>query len=275
LRPVEETTALVTGATDGLGRSVATELASRGARVLVHGRDPARGAETVAEIRRRTGNERVELHLADFASLAEVRDLAEAVAEVAPELGLVVNNAGIGSGPPESRARQESRDRHELRLAVNYLAGFALTERLLPALRENAPARIVFVSSLGQAPIDFDDPMLTRSYSGVQAYCQSKLAQVMEAIDISESIPGDEVTANALHPATFMPTKIVLEGRSAPQDSLELGTRATLQVAVDPELDGVSGRFYDRLEESIAHPQAYDPVARSRLRALSEELTVG
>ena len=275
MRPTEETTALVTGATDGLGRSVATELARRGARVLVHGRDPERGAEAVDGIRRETGNDRVEPHLADFASLAEVRDLAGATAESAPELSLLINNAGIGSGLPESRERQESRDGHELRFAVNYLAGFALTERLLPALRRNAPARVVFVSSLGQAPIDFDDPMLTRDYSGVQAYCQSKLAQVMEAIDIAELIPAEEVTANALHPATFMPTKIVLAERGSPVDSLELGTRATMQLAADPALDGVSGRFFDRLEESSAASQAYDPDARARLRALSEELTRG
>jgi NAD(P)-dependent dehydrogenase (short-subunit alcohol dehydrogenase family) len=275
MRPPEQTTALVTGATDGLGRRVAAELADRGARVLVHGRDPERGAETVEQIRRRTGNERVELHLADLSSLAEVRDLAEAVAESAPALGLLINNAGIGSGLPEGRERQESRDGNELRFAVNYLAGFALTERLLPTLRANAPARIVFVSSLGQMPIDFDDPLLTNGYDGVRAYCQSKLAQVMEAIDLSESVPPVEVTANSLHPATFMPTKMVLEERGSSVDSLELGTQAVLQLALDPELDGVSGRFYDRLEESAANAQAYDAEARARLRALSEELTTG
>jgi NAD(P)-dependent dehydrogenase (short-subunit alcohol dehydrogenase family) len=275
MRQPEQTTALVTGATDGLGRSVAAELAERGARVLVHGRNPERGAETVEEIRRRTGNERVELHLADLSSLAEVRDLADAVAESAPDLGLLINNAGIGSGMPEGRERQESRDGNELRFAVNYLAGFALTERLLPTLRANAPARIVFVSSLGQMPIDFDDPMLTNGYDGTRAYCQSKLAQVMEAIDLSESVPPAEVTANSLHPATFMPTKIVLEERGSSVDSLELGTRAVLRLALDPELDGVSGRFYDRLEESAANPQAYDAEARARLRTLSEELTAG
>jgi NAD(P)-dependent dehydrogenase (short-subunit alcohol dehydrogenase family) len=273
MRPPEQTTALVTGATDGLGRRVAAELADRGARVLVHGRDPERGAETVEQIRRRTGNQRVELHLANLSSLAEVRDLAEAVAESAPALGLLINNAGIGSGLPEGRERQESRDGNELRFAVNYLAGFALTERLLPTLRANAPARIVFVSSLGQMPIDFDDPMLTNGYDGVRAYCQSKLAQVMEAIDLSESVPPAEVTANSLHPATFMPTKMVLEERGSSVDSLELGTQAVLQLALDPELDGVSGRFYDRLEEAAANPQAYDAEARARLRALSEELT--
>jgi NAD(P)-dependent dehydrogenase (short-subunit alcohol dehydrogenase family) len=243
--------------------------------VLVHGRDPERGAETVDEIRRRTGNDRVELHLADFSSLAEVRDLAEAVAESAPELGLLINNAGIGSGLPEGRDRLESRDGNELRFAVNYLAGFALTERLLPVMRASAPARIVFVSSLGQTPIDFEDPMLTNGYSGVRAYCQSKLAQVMEAIDIAESVPAAELTANSLHPATYMPTKMVLSERGSSVDSLDLGTRSVLRLALDPELDGVSGRFFDRLEEGAADPQAYDPEARARLRELSEELTAG
>jgi NAD(P)-dependent dehydrogenase (short-subunit alcohol dehydrogenase family) len=275
MKPPEQTTALVTGATDGLGRSVAAEFAERGARVLVHGRDPERGAETVDEIRRRTGNDRVELHLADFSSLAEVRDLAEAVAESAPELGLLINNAGIGSGLPEGRDRLESRDGNELRFAVNYLAGFALTERLLPVMRASAPARIVFVSSLGQTPIDFEDPMLTNGYSGVRAYCQSKLAQVMEAIDIAESVPAAELTANSLHPATYMPTKMVLSERGSSVDSLDLGTRSVLRLALDPELDGVSGRFFDRLEEGAADPQAYDPEARARLRELSEELTAG
>jgi NAD(P)-dependent dehydrogenase (short-subunit alcohol dehydrogenase family) len=271
-RPIEATTALVTGATDGLGRSVAIALAGRGANVLVHGRDADRAEEVVAEIRKRTGSDRVELHLADFASLDEVRGLAEAVEASVKELHVLINNAGIGTGLPDSRERQESLDGHELRFAVNYLAGFLLTERLLPLLRRSAPARIVNVASLGQHPIDFDDPMITRGYSGVRAYSQSKLAQIMQAIDLAESPAAAEVTANSLHPATFMPTKIVLEEGGKPLDSLELGTRAVVRLAVDPELDGVNGRFFDRLEEGAAHPQAYDPRARAELRRLSEEL---
>ena len=271
-RPIEATTALVTGATDGLGRSVAIELAGRGATVLVHGRDPERGERTVADIRERTGSDRVELHLADFASLDEVRGLAEAVEASANELHVLINNAGIGTGLPESRERQESLDGHELRFAVNYLAGFLLTERLLPSLRRSAPARLVNVASLGQHPIDFDDPMITRGYSGARAYSQSKLAQIMQAIDVAESVPAAEVTANSLHPATFMPTKMVLEERGESLDSLELGTRAVVRLAVEPELDGITGRFFDRLDEAAAHPQAYDPQARAALRRLSEEL---
>jgi NAD(P)-dependent dehydrogenase (short-subunit alcohol dehydrogenase family) len=271
-RPIEATTALVTGSTDGLGRSVAIELAERGATVLVHGRDPERGEEAVAEIRERTGNDRVQLHLADFASLDEVRGLAEAVEASVSELHVLINNAGIGTGLPESRERQESLDGHELRFAVNYLAGFLLTERLLPLLRRSAPARLVNVASLGQHPIDFDDPMITRGYSGARAYSQSKLAQIMQAIDLAESVPAAEVTANSLHPATFMPTKMVLEERGESLDSLELGTRAVVRLAVEPELDGITGRFFDRIEEATAHPQAYDPRARAELRRLSEEL---
>ena len=268
----EGLTALVTGSTDGLGRSVATELAGRGLTVLVHGRDPDRGARTIEEIRKQTGNDRVRLHLANLASLAEVRDLADAVAESAPRLDVLVNNAGIGTGLPEGRERQESLDGIELRFAVNYLAGFLLTERLLEVLRASAPARVVNVSSLGQAPIDFDDPMLEHSYDGVQAYCQSKLAQVMHAIDLSERFDPAELTANSLHPATYMPTKIVLSERGQALESLELGTSAVVRLAIDPELEGESGRFFDRLEEGAAHPQAYDADARGRLRDLSEEL---
>ena len=275
MRPPEEITALVTGATDGLGRSVATQLAKRGARVLVHGRDHERAEATVREIREATDNDRVEPQLADFASLAEVRELAERVADTAPELNLLINNAGIGSGRPEGPERRESRDGVELRFAVNYLAGFVLTESLLPLLRGNAPARIVQVSSLGQAAIDFDDPMLNRAYDGVRAYSQSKLAQILYATELAESIPPDELTVNSLHPATFMPTKMVLEERGAAVDTLELGTRSTLRLALDPALDGVSGRFFDRLDESAPNPQAFDPEARARLRALSLELSGG
>ena len=114
---------------------------------------------------RETGNDRVELHLADFASLAEVRELAAAVARGRARAQPARSTTpGIGSGMPDGPERQETRDGVELRFQVNYLAGFVLTESLLDLLRSNAPARVVQVSSLGQAPIDFDDPMLTGAY---------------------------------------------------------------------------------------------------------------
>jgi NAD(P)-dependent dehydrogenase (short-subunit alcohol dehydrogenase family) len=266
------TTVLVTGATDGLGRSVATELARRGVDVLVHGRSHERGEKAVAEIRAETGNDRVALHLADLADLHQVAALADEVERAHPELHVLINNAGIGSGLPDGREREESRDGYELRFAVNYLAGFLLTQRLLPLLRRSAPARVVNVASLGQHPIDFDDPMLTRGYSGSRAYAQSKLAQIMYTIELAERVPAEEVTVNSLHPGTYMPTKIVLEEVGRSVDTIETGTAATVRLATDPELAATTGKFFDREQEAAASPQAYDAEARKALWDLSERL---
>jgi NAD(P)-dependent dehydrogenase (short-subunit alcohol dehydrogenase family) len=272
VRPIDQTTVLVTGATDGLGRGVASELARRGATVLVHGRSAERGERLVDELRRTTGNDRIELYLADLADLGQVADLADRVMEEHDRLEALVNNAGIGSGLPDSREREESADGYELRLAVNYLAGYALTERLLPLLRRSAPARIVNVASLGQQAIEFDDVMLTQGYDGWRAYRQSKLAQVMYTVDLAEQLPAAEVTVNSLHPATFMPTKIVTEEQDYTVDALEFGIANVVRLVVDPDLADVTGRFFDRDAEAKADPQAYDAAARQRLRDVSRAL---
>ena len=265
-------TVLVTGATDGLGRGVAERLAADGAAVLLHGRDPRRLDTAEREIREATGSDRLSTFLADLASLEEVRRLADDVTSSVACLDVLVSNAGIGSGRPNPR-REVSRDGYELRFAVNYLAGFLLTLRLLPLLRRAAPSRVVLVSSLGQAPIDFDDVMLERGYDGIRAYCQSKLAQVAFGFELASQLPADEVTVNSLHPATFMPTKMVLAEGGRSVDSLERGVNATARLATSPELDGVTGRFYDREQEATALQQAYDEDARRRLWDLSLELT--
>jgi NAD(P)-dependent dehydrogenase (short-subunit alcohol dehydrogenase family) len=272
-RPPEETTILITGATDGLGRGVAQRLAADGATLLLHGRDPDRLASTAREIREATGNERLTIHRADLASLDEVRGLADEVQRSTGALHVLINNAGIGTGRPDKTTRQESRDGHELRLAVNYLAPFLLTQRLLPLLRRSAPARVVHVASLGQAPVDFDDVMLRRAYSGGRAYNQSKLAQITSGFELAGRLPADEVTVNSLHPATYMPTKIVLEQAGHSIDSLEEGVDATVRLATSPDLEGVTGRFFDRQAEARADAQADDPDARRRLWDLSLELT--
>jgi NAD(P)-dependent dehydrogenase (short-subunit alcohol dehydrogenase family) len=272
VRPIDQQVILVTGSTDGLGRAVSRELASRGATVLVHGRNAERGDATVREVREATGNDRVRLHLADLSSLVRVRDLADQVLADYQRLDVLVNNAGIGSGRGRGVGREVSEDGFELRFAVNYLAPFLLTRLLQPLLVRSAPARIVNVASAGQAPIDFDDVMLEHEYSGVQAYCQSKLALVMHAFDLAEALRERTVTANSLHPGTYMPTKMVLEGGTTPIDSLETGVEATSRLIADPQLDGVTGKYFDRLRQARALQQAYDPEARRRLRELSAEL---
>ena len=141
------------------------------------------------------------------------------------------------------------------------------------ALRRNGHrARIVNVSSAGQAPIDFDDVMLERGYDGVQAYCQSKVAQVMFTFDLAEELADRGVSATCLHPATFMPTKMVRAGGITPTSSLEEGVEATLRLVVDPELDGVTGRYFNGTRPAEPDPQASDADARRQLRELSDRL---
>ncbi len=272
MRPLAEQTILITGATDGLGRALASELAGAGATLLVHGRDQRRGQETLAAISQATGNERLHWLRADLASLDEVHALGERVLGGFERLDALVNNAGIGTTVPGGGQRMESRDGHELRFAVNYLAGYLLTRLLLGLLKRSAPARIVNVSSAGQAQIDFDDVMLERHYSGVQAYCQSKLAQIMFTFDLADELRDRGVTATCLHPATYMPTKMVVGSGIEPASSLQEGVEATMRLIADPALDGVSGVYFNGLREAQPLRQALDPQALARLRELSDRL---
>jgi NAD(P)-dependent dehydrogenase (short-subunit alcohol dehydrogenase family) len=272
MRPLAEQTILVTGATDGHGRALATELAAAGASLLIHGRSDDRGRETIAGIEAATGSTKLRWLRADLASLDEVRGLAREVMGGTDRLDAVVNNAGVGTTLPGDDGRAESADGYELRFAVNYLAGYLLTRLLLPLIGRSAPARIVNVSSAGQEAIDFDDVMLEHGYSGGRAYCQSKLAQIMFTFDLAEELDAGKVTANCLHPATYMPTTMVRDSGVEPISSLEQGVGATLRLLADPGLDGVSGRYFNGRTPATPDPQAADPAARRRLRVLSDEL---
>jgi len=246
-------TALITGATDGVGRVVARELGKQGWRVLGHGRSRERGETLVREIEQAGG--KAAFLATDLSSLAEVRQLAEAVNKTTDHLDLLINNAGIGT------------------FAVNYLAGFLLTNLLMPLVKAGKPARIVNVSSAGQQAIDFDDVMLTRHYSGSAAYCQSKLAQIMFTIDLAGELAGSGVIANALHPSTYMNTTMVKQSGVTPMSKVETGAAAILQLAVSPKLDGKSGLYFNVMNEARANAQAYDAKARKQLRDLSLKLT--
>jgi NAD(P)-dependent dehydrogenase (short-subunit alcohol dehydrogenase family) len=259
-------TVLVTGSTDGVGRYVAAQLAGAGAKVLIHGRDGGRGQALVDEIRRHGKGEAI-FYQADLSSLAGTRQLAQAVLANHKRLDLFISNAGIGS-QNQGPQRQTSADGYELRFAVNYLSGF-----LLPLIKAAAPSRIVNVASLGQHPIDFDDVMITKNYSGSRAYAQSKLAQIMFTIDLADELKGSEVTVNSLHPATYMNTTMVRAGGITPISTVEQGGAAILHLAVGDDMAGKSGLFFNGMQQAPANPQAYDEAARQRLRALSLELT--
>jgi NAD(P)-dependent dehydrogenase (short-subunit alcohol dehydrogenase family) len=258
---------LVTGATDGLGKRVAFELAATGATVLLHGRRRERLEATLEEAREETGSEKLGSYLADLSSLGEVRALAEQVLTEQDRLDVLVNNAGV-----IAEERRESEDGYQLTFAVNYLAHFLLTRLLLPLLLDSAPARVVNVASAGQSPIDFDDVLLERGYDPMRAYTQSKVAQVMFTFELAERLQGSGVTVNALHPASLMDTKMVLETFGRSMSTVEEGAEATVRLATSPELEGITGRYFDGTREGRANPQAYDEEARKRLWILSEQL---
>jgi NAD(P)-dependent dehydrogenase (short-subunit alcohol dehydrogenase family) len=255
-------TVLITGSTDGLGRALAREVLDAGATVIVHGRSPERIEATVDEL---DGGGAVRSYRADFASLAEVHGLADALIGADEWIDVLVNNAGIGLDDE----RRLSQDGYELHFAVNYLAGFALTQRLLVA--DRVSPRIVNVSSLGQQALDFDDLQLEHGYSGIRAYCQSKLAQIMFTFELAQFVQqfAPEITVNALHPATYMPTKMV----PSPISTLEEGVEATFRLIADPALAGTTGAFFDGLRQATPDAQAADAEARRRLWAVSAELT--
>jgi len=267
MRDAAEATILVTGATDGLGKHVAQELAAKGTIVLLHGRSPERLEATLEELRSQTGSQKVGSYLADLSSLAAVRDLADRILSEYDRLDVLVNNAGI-----IVQERKESEDGYELTFAVNYLSHFLLTRLLLPLLKDSAPARIVNVASAGQSPIDFDNPMLERGYDAMRAYSQSKLAQIMFTMELAEHLQDTGVTVNALHPASLMDTKMVLDTFGYTMSTVEEGTEAVVRLATSPELEGVTGRYFDGTREARANRQAYDKEARQTLWELSEEL---
>jgi len=260
---------LVTGSTDGLGREVALRLGASGAHVIVHGRNIERGLAVVHEIESSSGTAR--FIQADLASLAQVRELVEIVTRDYDRLNLLVNNAGIGRGQ-DNAPREVSADGHELRFAVNYLSHFMLTRSLLPLLRAGAPSRIVSVSSAAQTPIDFDDVMLEGPpYAGERAYAQSKLAQIFMTFDLAEELEGTGITANAVHPETYMDTSMVRERGGTAFATVDEGADAVMNVITSP--DAGNGQYFNILEVGRANSQAYDPEARARLRELSLELT--
>lgn len=261
-------TVLITGSTDGLGREVALRMGARGATVLIHGRNVERGKEVVEEIKSQGGD--AKFYRADFASLDNVRELAEAVKRDNDQLDILINNAGLGSGFADGE-RRESRDGYELVFQVNYLAHYLLTDLLLPLLKESAPSRIINISSRAQGAINFGDLMLEDYHSGRATYHRSKLAQVLHAFHYAELLEGTGVTFNTLHPASMMDTTMVSQIGPA-RTTVDEGAEVVMYVATSPEVADESGVYFEQFSEARAHEQAYDPLARKMLDKMTREL---
>ncbi|MET7751961.1 SDR family NAD(P)-dependent oxidoreductase [Micromonospora sp. NPDC005367] len=261
-------TILITGASDGLGRALAEDLAAGGRhQLLLHGRN----ADRLAQVAQATGG--VPLR-ADLSSLAEVKRLAARVSQAYDRLDVLVNNAGVGFHV-DGTARQLSRDGYELCLAVNYLAPVLLTRELLPLLRRAPAARVVNVASVGQQPIDFDDPQFEHDFREPVAYSRAKLALICHTMDLADELAGTGVTANSVHPASYMPTSMSTRSGMDFVDTLEKGVSAVRRLVDGAEVAGVTGHYFDSGQEARAAAEAYEPNYRQRLRALTRDLLAG
>lgn len=272
---------MVTGATDGIGRETAHALAEMGATVVVVGRNREKSVTTVNEIRSATGNPDVEFMLADLSSQEQIRRLADEFKTRYERLDVLVNNAG-----GVFVTRQESVDGIEMTFALNHLGYFLLTNLLLDVLIESAPARIVNVSSAAhrRAELDFDDLLGEESYSGWQAYGESKLANVLFTYELARRLVDAGVTVNALHPG-FVATHLgannfgwlgslakkvinVVAGKRP-----EAGAQTSIYLASSPEVEDVTGRYFVDQKPRRSSEASYDDGAARRLWKISAEMT--
>ena len=272
---IGEQTVLVTGANAGIGRATATELARRGARVLMACRDGGRGAEARAALMAEVPGARTELLVADLSSGAGVRLLAEQTLQHTDRLDVLVNNAGVFT-----RQYTPTAEGLETQLAVNHLAPFLLTNLLRDLLVKSAPARVVTVSSEAhkRGLIRFDDLQGEQSYSGMKAYSQSKLANLLFNRELARRFGGTGVTANALHPGViatqllftgFAPIRLLRPFLKTP----EAGARTSVFLAVAPAVERLTGLYFVDFEPARPSQAARDDGAARRLWRISAELT--
>lgn len=270
---------LITGGNSGIGLEAAVAIASKGAHVWIVSRDERRGDEAIEAIRARSGSQLVSLLIADFASQDSIRNLADRVKTELGRLDVLVNNAGLTVGD-----RIVTVDGLETTFAVNHLGYFLLTGLLAETMLHSAPARIVSVASHAhfRGSMHWDDLQGERNFSGWTAYCQSKLANVLFTVELARRLEGTGVTANCLHPGVVSTNfgskgpgivrfffKLLRPFLTSPAD----GARTTIHLATSPDVDNVSGQYFDKCHVAKASTEAMDPASARRLWELSEQLT--
>ncbi len=271
-------TALVTGATNGIGKVTALELARAGYRVLLTSRDAAKGQQVLDEIRTRSGNDALELFVSDLSSMTDVRRVALEARTRHPQLDVLVNNAG-----GVFRERRETVDGFETTFVFNHLAYFLLTQLLLPSLEAAGNARVVSVSSSAQAlgTIRWDDPEFKTGYTALAAYSQSKLMNVLFANALARRLHGSGVTSNSLHPGRVRSsfgrdlqgfTKLLFNLSILSSVTPERGAQTSVYLATSPDVAGVTGGYFVNKKPRRANRVAYDEAAQERLWVLSEHL---
>ncbi len=271
-------TVLITGANSGIGLETALALAWMSAKVIMVARDPKTGQEALDMVKVKTSNDNVQLILCDFSSLKNVRALAKEVNEKCTKLDVLINNAGKIFG-----SRKLTEDGFEWTFGVNHLAPFLLTNLLLPLLKKSAPSRVVNTASVAHTfgHIDFDDIMSEKGYNDMKAYSQSKLANVLFSLELSNRIKGTGVTSNSLHPGVVN-THFADQGSAINNfiykvfgfmmETPKQGARTTVYLASSPEVEGVTGKYFSARKQITPSNEARDMAIAKKLWEVSEKL---
>ncbi len=264
-------TCVITGATDGIGLEAALKLGAMGARLVLVGRNPAKGEAALARLRREVPGVVVEIHYADLSRQDEIRRLAPILMAAAPQMDVLLNNAGAFFSK-----REETPEGIERTFALNHLGYFLLTYLLRSHLIASSPARIVNVASIAHrgATLDLDDLQLKRSFSGWRAYQRSKLCNILFTRELARRLGSTGVTANCLHPG-FVATSfgdnnqglfkwVLAIGKRIMAISVESGGKTPVYLAASPEVEGVTGEYFDKCK--VVAPDA--PARNDRTAAL-------
>ncbi len=270
---------LVTGATNGIGKATALALAQMGATVVIVGRNPAKCAAVVSEIKQISGNDAVEALIGDLSIMAEVRQVAEQFKAKYQRLHVLVNNAGGAFGK-----RQVTSEGFEKTFALNYLNYFLLTSLLLDTLKASAPARIVNVSSDSHkgAHLDFDDLQSEKGNFVFNAYGRSKLADVVFSYELARRLTGTGVTANVLHPG-LVRTGFANNLGAVPSAffdfimrfvgiTAEQGAQTSVYLATSPDVENVTGQYWEKCKAVPSGRAAYDEASWTRLWEVSDKM---
>ncbi|HYW96764.1 MAG TPA: SDR family oxidoreductase [Bacteroidales bacterium] len=276
---MKDKTVVISGTTSGIGKFTALKLAGQGARLVMLARNMTRAQSTVEEIKKKTGNNNIDLYIVDLSAMDEIREIAKKISAKYPVIDSLINCAGMIF--PE---RYENADGIELTFALNHLGYFLLTNMLLPNLKAAPSARIINVASEAQraGKIHFDDLNLTRSYSSFKAYSQSKLANIMFTYELARRLEGSRVTANAVHPGTVKTGfgrdfdgmwRILFAFFKPFMRSVEKGAETVIWLATSPEVEGITGKYFTDKKQIRSKEISYDRKAAERLWEMSEKMT--
>ncbi len=256
-------TILITGATDGIGKQIAYELASQGNRIILHGRNEEKSSQTVVELKTRIPAAAIDHISADFDSLSNARDMAVAICERYERLDVLINNAGVYNTTWEI-----SPDGYESNLTVNYLAVYVLTKNLQNLLRNSVPARIVNVSSIahkrGRIDLEKISDQPGEFFDSYKAYADSKLMLMYFSYCLADELSGTGVTVNSLHPGVIT-TKMLINGFNMTGEDVLVGAETPVYLATSPEVEGVTGKYFDKKASVPSSRLSYDFSTREKV----------